>query len=289
MTPAWPYFTDEAASQVRILGHGVSAYLVFAHLGFMVGCTIALRRASQHRFSERLLVLTFACIYLSAVIGARALSVIADGYWPHYAHNPRMIIQLWRGGYVFYGGLLGAAFAAWCMSRALDWSIAKLADLCAAGTALGVSIARVGCFVQGCCFGKPTTWPTGIEYHNFALHVRPIGVPLHPSPLYETAILVPIAFWLARRTRLPGAYPGSSFLAFLVLYGLGRFVIEFTRADARGSVGPFSTSQFISLILIGWAAAKLASSHRRRSQIDVAQLPDSDRAMMDDTLPTKAA
>jgi phosphatidylglycerol:prolipoprotein diacylglycerol transferase len=122
----------------------------------------------------------------------------------------------------------------------------------APGIALGHVIGRFGCLFAGCCFGRPTTVPWAITFHNeFA--ARNVGttldVPLHPTQLYEAAAELLILGFLLMFERKGRPYPGRTFWAYMLLYAVSRFIIEFYRGDPRGEMFGVSTSQFISLIL----------------------------------------
>jgi phosphatidylglycerol:prolipoprotein diacylglycerol transferase len=126
----------------------------------------------------------------------------------------------------------------------------KIADASAPGLALGSVIGRIGCFAAGCCWGKPTTSWLGITFPEMAHQISgtPSGVPLIPTQLIEaTASLVlfgSLCFLWTRRS-----FQGQLVLAYMILYSIDRFVVEFWRDDPRGHVMSFSTSQFISLLI----------------------------------------
>jgi phosphatidylglycerol---prolipoprotein diacylglyceryl transferase len=262
-----PFVDNPLAASVEIGGVYVSVYLVTAHIGFLAGCLVALRQSRVYGVSPTWLARLFPLIYVGAVIGARALSIVADGQWIEYRDHPLLMAQVWRGGFVLYGGLIGGVLAAVGGSRLFGMSIAISADLCAAGTAYGLAIGRIGCLFAGCCFGKPTASVAGIAYWNFALPVRPIGVPLHPSPLYEALALGLIAVYVHAMGPLQSRpnREGSRFLIFVAGYACARFFIEFTRADSRGALGALSTSQIISLLAAA-AAFLLLRAMKRSSQ-----------------------
>ena len=117
-------------------------------------------------------------------------------------------------------------------------------DLLAPSVALAQAFGRLGCFFAGCCYGKETSLPIGIVFpeNSFA----PAGVPLLPTQLFSSAGDFLIAFVLIRMTGKM-RYHGDVGALYLMLYGIGRFIIEFFRNDYRGSIGVLSTSQIISI------------------------------------------
>ena len=108
--------------------------------------------------------------------------------------------------------------------------------------------------------------PWAITFHNPAASLNsdtPLGIPLHPTQLYEAGaelVILGVLLWLERRGR---PFPGRTFWSYVLLYAVARFVIEFYRGDPRGTVGIFSTSQFVSLILAPLAVAMLVFLARR--------------------------
>ena len=130
-----------------------------------------------------------------------------------------------------------------------------MADAAAPAIALGQSIGRLGCFAAGCDYGKSTDLPWAVTFTSEYAHRFvgvPIGIPLHPSQIYESMVtfgLFLFLLWTYQRRR----FTGQIFCIYLFLYGVTRFGLEFFRGDAdRGFVlnGLFSTSQFISLLIV---------------------------------------
>jgi phosphatidylglycerol:prolipoprotein diacylglycerol transferase len=133
-------------------------------------------------------------------------------------------------------------------------------DVFAPGIALGHVIGRMGCFFAGCCFGSPTDLPWAITFHSeyAAQNVgTPLNVPLHPTQLYEAGAELVILLVLLATERKGRPFPGRTFWAYMFLYGVSRFIIEFYRGDARGTLGIFSTSQFLSVLLVPLAIVML--------------------------------
>jgi phosphatidylglycerol:prolipoprotein diacylglycerol transferase len=125
-------------------------------------------------------------------------------------------------------------------------------DAFAPGIALGHVVGRLGCVMAGCCYGRPTSVPWALTFTNplAAENVgTPLGVPLHPTQLYEAGAELVILVLLLATERKGKQYPGRTFWLYMLLYAITRFVIEFYRGDPRGTVWIFSTSQFISLLL----------------------------------------
>jgi phosphatidylglycerol:prolipoprotein diacylglycerol transferase len=172
---------------------------------------------------------------------------------------------------VFYGGFLGAVVTAYVLVRRYRLPWWRTADAFAPGIALGQAIGRQGCFAAGCCWGKPTTLPWGVRFSELGQQVTgvPIDAHLHPTQLYESFSAF-IFFALLIRLHRRKTFDGQVILAYGVLYGAARFIIEFFRDDPRGdifgltSLTHLSTSQLISL-LVGITSLVVLVIRRRRA------------------------
>jgi len=130
----------------------------------------------------------------------------------------------------------------------------------APGIALGHVVGRLGCLMAGCCYGLPTTRPWGITFTDpfAASNVgTPLNQPLHPTQLYEAGAELIILIVLLFTERKGRPFAGRTFWLYMLLYAISRFIIEFYRGDDRGTVGMFSTSQFISILLAPLAIVML--------------------------------
>jgi len=202
-------------------------------------------------------------IIISALVGAKLLLLIVDH--DKFSLSRTGLMDLIRSAGVFYGGLIAAvAVALWYLwrYRMPMWTVT---DVFAPGIALGHVIGRLGCLFAGCCFGRPTSMPWGITFHSeFAAQNvgTPLGVPLHPTQLYEAGaelLILGLLLYLERKGR---PYPGRTFWAYILLYGISRFVIEIYRGDPRGMVGTLSTSQFLSILIVPLAVIMLIALGR---------------------------
>jgi phosphatidylglycerol---prolipoprotein diacylglyceryl transferase len=195
-------------------------------------------------------------IIVGAILGAKAMMVIR--FFPDYLANPSDFLSLatLQSAGDFYGGFIAAIIAALIYFRRhrelVGWQIA---DLSAPAIALGQGIGRIGCFMAGDDYGRPTGLPWGISFRDPAaaeIGGAPLGIPLHPVQLYESVTCLLLFFflvWLARRKR----FDGEIIFAYASIYAVARFLIEYLRGDAdRGFVlgGLFSTSQFVAIVIL---------------------------------------
>lgn len=194
-------------------------------------------------------------LVLSGIIGSKVLYIIND--WGTYKNNLGGIfsIDTLRSGGVFSGGLLAAFIAAAWFVRKHHMPPLGTCDAFSPGLALGHAIGRLGCFAAGCCYGKETHHWWGVTFHNplaNSITGTPLGIPLEPTQLFECAVELANFFflmWLLRRRK----FDGQIFGAFLFIYGVARFLLEYLRGDpGRGSVfgGAISGTQLIAIGLV---------------------------------------
>src|SRR3954471_18795832 len=246
-------------------GFTIYSYGVLLAAAYLLGLQFALIRARARGLDGQRVMDLGIWIIISALLGAKLLLLIVER--DQFLGNPRNMLDLLRSGGVFYGGLIAAVVVALLYLRRHKLPLWTTTDVFAPGIALGHVVGRLGCLLAGCCFGRPTTVPWAISFHDpnaFANAGTPLGVPLHPTQLYEAgteAIILIMLLMLERRGR---AFPGRTFWTYMLLYGLSRFAIEFFRGDNRGMVfGAVSTSQFVSLIIVPLAIVMLVILGRR--------------------------
>jgi len=191
-------------------------------------------------------------VVICGLIGARILFVLIN--LEYYASNLLEIIMVWKGGLVFYGGLLGGILALLGCIRLYRLPLWSTLDMGAAGIALGHGFGRLGCFSAGCCYGRLTDLPWAVTFTDpRCLAGDILNHPVHPTQLYSFLFLVGLTgllVWLQPRQKFAGQ--GAAF--YLILYGLFRFGVEFFRSDPRGEFSIFrttlATSQWISLVAV---------------------------------------
>jgi len=205
---------------------------------------------------------------VGALIGAKALMIIRS--WSEYAAAPSEIFStsVLASAGDFYGGFIGALISsAIFFHRHPAVPVWRTADCCGPAIALGQAIGRVGCFMAGDDFGRPSNMPWAVAFTDpdaERIGGAPLGVPLHPVQLYESVVCLALFFVLVRLSRRK-KFDGEVILAYTMVYAVARFGLEFFRGDAdRGFVfgGLLSTSQFIAVIL-GPAAGVLWLVRRR--------------------------
>lgn len=227
-------------------------YGVLLALAFVLGLFVAARLARRSRLDGERITDLAVYVLIAGLLGAKAALLIVE--FPYYSKNPGELFSILQSGGVFYGGLIGALPVAWWYARRHGLPGWQAADALAPAVVLGQAVGRLGCFAAGCCYGKPSSLPWAVTFQD-AYAARAVGTPvdvsLHPVQLYESALALLIFFALLAlfgRKR----FHGQVTLAYVLLYSVARFSLEYVRGDAvRGTVlgGLLSTSQFIAVVL----------------------------------------
>jgi phosphatidylglycerol:prolipoprotein diacylglycerol transferase len=198
------------------------------------------------------------CAMVAGVLGARLFHIAAPDNIAHYGAHPKEIFKVWEGGLVFYGGFIAAFASCYLMTVRKGIAPWQLGDFVAAPAAFAHAIARIGCFMNGCCYGTPCEG--GVTFPNLPEHLR---VPRHPTQLYEAGenlLIGLILVWMLPRRR----FRGQVWFSLILLYGIARFAVEFVRDDPRGGIGGLATSQWIGLGAIPFALAGLFIQRKRQ-------------------------
>jgi phosphatidylglycerol:prolipoprotein diacylglycerol transferase len=246
---------------------------VLVALAFLAGLWMATHLARRDALNADAVTNLGIYCALAAIVGAKVMMLLVD---PQYRDNPREIFT-WdtlQAGGIFYGGLLAALAVSWWYMRKTRLPAWRTADVFAPAIALGHGIGRLGCFSAGCCWGVECHLPWAVTFRNPVAHDLvgvPLGVPLHPTQLYESFAEFAIFAVLYRRT-LKSHRQGAIIGLYLMLYSTARFIVEFFRVHEQGNLwgGPLDTSQWISLLLVAVGAWCL---FRRQSQPAVSAKP----------------
>jgi len=237
---------------------GVPSYWALLMIGFMAAIYLCFREAKHDKLESKHLLDLNLLMLIVGVLGARLMHVLVeeDPLKPgspilyHYLEHPQDIFKLWNG-LAFYGGLILAIPVAIWFLRRRKIPVGQAADIYALCIPLGLFFGRLGCFLAGCCHGRPTSLPWGLAFSDPHSLARPLNVDLHPTQLYSAifAICLLAVLWIFKRRYR--RFAGQVFLSFAVLYPAGRFGIEFLRNDNRGMFfGLLSSSQLVSLVVM---------------------------------------
>lgn len=255
----------------------IYSYGLCIAIAFLAAIATAAARARQFGWGAENAYDTCLCAMIASLIGSRFFYVLESPR--EFVSAPWEVFMVWKGGLSFYGGLIGAVVAGAVYLKMRRLNVAEGFDLLIPSVSLGQAIGRIGCFLNGCCFGKvgaspfSVVFPDGSPAYSYQLYEAGVihpgsacTLPVHPAQLYETlmdlGIFIALSCALSRKK-----YHGQVFLLYFVLYGAGRFLLEFLRADnpLLMSLGGLALNlqQLISLaalviatVVLLWAGAR---------------------------------
>ena len=236
------------------------AYAVFLSAGFLTAVLLIVRENYRQPDPAPITPIGGLLVLLGGLFGARLYYILQYG-------DPSRWFEagyLWSGGLVFYGGAIGGFLGGLIYVLSVGAPVVKVGDLALSYVPLAHAIARVGCFLNGCCWGSQSQWPWAVSFPAPTLPWKQhlddgllesgarISLPVHPTQLYETSmlLLVFVALRFAQRRPHP---PGSVMLGYLGLYGAGRFVVEAFRGDSARHLMVMTVSQYVALGMVGTA------------------------------------
>jgi len=252
----------------------LTGYSFFYLLGLAAGCAVVFVLASREQLDRletaNYLLFTVIVSVLSAKLAGALVFLIkhpADSL-----ADPRILWPALKKGGIFYGGLIPGAIFAWFylrkFFRPVFW---RMLDLTAIGAALGHAIGRIGCFMGGCCYGRPTGLPWGVEFKNLGRFPHPYAhTAVHPTQIYEAGLnLVNFVVLLIIKGRSKA--DGRAFAFYLTNYGIIRFLVEYFRNDEGRSylfrgASPLASLSIQQLLSGAVIVAGLWMLKRRRQQ-----------------------
>lgn len=241
----------------------IHTYGLSVAVGFLAAFALTAWLARSHSLSHQQVVDMGFVGVVWGIMGSRLLFVLIHP--SYYRAHPLEIFKIWEGGLVFSGGLLAVAAAMFLYSRRKRIPFRRIGDLWAPGVALGQAIGRIGCFMAGCCFGKPLDCPWAVVFTDPS-SLAPLHVPLHPTQLYSAFsgfLITGILYMLHKRRK----FEGQVLLWFFILHTTSRLLEERFRADQRGLIPgtDMSVTQLVALVLlIGSVVALFFISSRHK-------------------------
>lgn len=231
----------------------VYTYGVLVATGVLLGLWYARRQAPRAGLDPDKVWNLGIYMVLVALLLAKVWLVLTA--WGYYTRHPREIFSIatFQSGGTFYGGIVGAIATILLYTYFQKMPLIAVMDTFGAALPLGHAIGRLGCFMAGCCWGKPTNVPWGVEFTNplaADLAGTPLGVHLHPTQLYEASLeFLNFLFlvWLAGRQRFRGQLIG----AYFMLYGVERGTLEFFRGDPGRTLLFHGSTSLMQLVSVG--------------------------------------
>ena len=216
----------------------IHGYGLMIGIGVIVAYFWAIKRGAKRDINEDNILSLLLIAVIVGFGGAKVLYVITD--WRYFLRDP--LGALGSEGFVVYGGIIAGILGCYIYCRRKKINFGDGLDVFMPPVAAAQGFGRIGCFLAGCCYGHVTDSPLGVVFPGTTEAVW-------PTQLFSSGGDFLLALALALYDRRDHAR-GNTGAMYLILYGVGRFLIEFLRNDPRGNVGFFSTSQFISLFMV---------------------------------------
>jgi phosphatidylglycerol---prolipoprotein diacylglyceryl transferase len=245
--------------RIPILGgipvFGFGAMIVLA---FISATWLACWRAKREKLDPEVILDMAFWVVFSGMVGARL--VYCYEYWGLVIKTFWDVVQYWKGGIVFYGGVVGGTLAFLVYRRYRTFPLRPYMDVIAPSIAIGILFGRIGCFLNGCCYGDPCSLPWAVAFpkpsppwwHQTVVGVIPRdalwSLPVHPTQLYAAidglVLLLLLSAYYPWRRR-----DGEVMALLMVTYPITRFLVEFLRNDEGAFFGGMTISQNISVAL----------------------------------------
>lgn len=232
----------------------IHSYGLMIAIGILVGFLITLRMTKRYGVDTDKLSNLFLWVILAAFVGGKFFFLLEDT--DRYLSDPAMLKRVMGGGFVFYGSVIFAIPTIIWWLRRNKVPAHPFFDVLAFVGPVVHSFGRIGCFLAGCCHGKVCDTWMGVVYTREDSLADPLNTPLYPTQFFDIAVNIVIILTLLI-FRKKQQFKGQLFLIYLIMYGVGRSIVELYRGDEeRGFVlnGLLSHSQLIALIIIGVCA-----------------------------------
>jgi len=247
-----------------VAGFPVYSWGVFFAAAFIIGTLLAIPIAKRKNIEvdEVLDVAIFSC--LGAIIFARLLFVILN--WSLYQETLFKILDLRDGGLSFFGGLGGGILGGYICCKINNINVGKMADVAAAPIALSYAFARIGCLFNGCCHGLQTKV-------SWAVDTLGDGILRHPTQIYASVVGIVIFIILIIFNRSKKKADGQSMVLFMILYAIGRFIVEFFRVGPRNYFAPLTITQVlcIGILIISIALFVILGKNMTNEEIETSE------------------
>lgn len=234
------------------------SYGFFVAAAFLVSSILILREASRSGIKRESVLDVLIALLLGGLIGGRALFVAIN--LKYFLSNPLHVFMLSEGGMAFHGGLAGGILGVYLACRARKISFWGTLDLVSPYAALGHAIGRIGCFMNGCCYGKPAISGPGVVFPGDT-------VARIPTQIYESVLLL-VLFIALKGVWRKRSFDGQVFSAYIMLYALLRFAMEYLRGDNPQIASGLTLPQLISIGMLVLGAGLWVVLGRRGEKIE---------------------
>lgn len=228
----------------EIFGIQIKSYGLMIAIGIIVAAAIFINKGKKKGYDEDSLLNLVILAVIGGALGGKGLFILTE--IKDIIKEPSILLNFGYG-FVIYGAIGGGALAMYLYSRKKSWNIVEMLDMTVPGLAIAQGFGRVGCFLAGCCYGVETKLPIGVTFPKGSL--APTGIHVHPTQIYSSIFDFLLGFMLlyySKKEKQKGKIVGL----YLIVYSIGRFLVEFLRDDPRGNIGILSTSQFIAIFTL---------------------------------------
>lgn len=248
---------------LRIGNFTISSYGVMAAVAFLVAYWLSSLEFKRRGLDEKLLGNFLIAAMVGGMVGAKLLYIFENVPFSELIRNPIPYL-LSRGGFTYYGGLLGGALLMWIIAYRNKMSFWTLGDAIAPAVIIAYALARVGCFLVGDDYGVPSNLPWAIA---FPKGLPPTDVRVHPTQIYEIilSLIIFICLWKIRKKDAP---TGWLFSIFLILAGIERFLVEIVRDTTPSPIPYISIAQLMSIVMILIGIIKLVQIHALKTGVE---------------------
>ncbi len=237
----------------RIGSLEVYSYGVLLVIAFYISLYFLTTEAKRKKIDTQTILDIALVAIISGILGGKLAYIILN--LQLYIQEP-FDINLWRGGFIFNGGFFLSILTVFIYAKKKKLPFLFIIDLFIPYAALGEAIGRIGCFLNGCCYGKPTKLPWGQVFTlDSPAGFRYGALPLQPTQLYSSFFLF-ILFLILKETRDHQKFTGQTFLLYLIFYPTFRFFLDFLRGDRLGPF--FYNLTLFQIICIGIVMIALA-------------------------------
>ena len=254
---------------IHFLGYEIATYGLLISIGLCLGILVSLYLGKKRGYSLEDIFFTYLYGIIGLVVGGKLFYLLINfsSLWENrnvIFSDPKVIMNILSGGFVFYGGLIGGFAFAYLYSKQFKVSFNALLEVIVPSIPLIHAVGRLGCFSAGCCYGIHYEGPFSVIFHHSP--IAPLGISLFPIQLFESFLnlmIFIVLFTFAKKLK------SAHFLAglYLILYSISRFHLEYLRGDIeRGFQWLLSTSQWISLILCALGVYLMVIDRKNRKK-----------------------
>lgn len=240
----------------------LSSYTILYTLAFFVSSYVFWIELKRRREIFKIFILISLTMLLSGFAGARAFYILLNVSLRDFLKDPLNIML--SPGRIYHGGFIFSILVVLLIVKLTKRNFWIIADSAAPALAISISVARIGCFLNGCCLGKPTNLPWGVRFYGID---SSLNLKLHPVQLYEsiTMLFLFLFLWRIRRKNYPEGY---IFSIYLLVWGVERFIIEFLRTTMPIPSFSLSVAQVISLVIVLFAVYNIVRLIKVEKKLD---------------------